>query len=269
MLLLLRHSEYASIIFVIVFSLTSILLSILFSNELYKLIQITSKLEAAQYEFITNVTHELRTPLTSIKGFIETLRAGAYKDHVTAERFLEIIDIESERLSSLIDDILLLSEVESGCTETTISKCNIEQVFNETMPVLSSKAEKKGISISSDIQKDLVLSANKDKIKQMLINLIDNAIKYNVEEGIVEVRAYSNGKDAVVSVKDTGIGISSECIESIFDRFYRVDKARSRNIGGTGLGLSIVKNIVKLYNGNIKVNSSLGEGTEFIITLPC
>lgn len=254
--------------FLLLFAIVAVLLSILFSDNLYSSMQKENKSDKMQAEFIANVTHELRTPLTSIKGFVETLRAGAYKDSVTAERFLEIIDVETERLCSLVNDILLLSEIESGQADTNREQCNVEEIVIDAVSVLSGYAEKKGVSITYDIQKDMTIYANKDRIKQMLINLIDNAIKYNVEEGVVQITAFNKDINAVIAVKDTGIGIEQKSIPSIFERFYRVDKGRARSMGGTGLGLSIVKNIIKLYNGNIITNSSIGHGTEFIITLP-
>ena len=226
------------------------------------------KLEQIRTEFVSNVTHELKTPLTSIRGFVETLRNGAIEDEEVAGHFLEIIDIEAERLYVLINDILQLSEIESGKPDGNIENYNLKQIIEETVQILKSKAEKHGISIDINAPDNLLVMANKDRIKQLLINLIDNGIKYNKAGGNVSISAYLSEGKLVIKVTDTGIGIPEQHLPRIFERFYRVDKGRSRSMGGTGLGLAIVKHIINLYNGNIKVNSTLGAGTEFIIQLP-
>lgn len=226
------------------------------------------KLELIRTEFVSNVTHELKTPLTSIRGFIETLRNGAMEDSVVAKKFLDIIDIEAERLYILINDILQLSEIESRQQDSNIATHNLHSIVEETISILQGVADRKHVSLDWEVQEGLKIVANKDRIKQMLINLIDNSIKYNVENGSVNIRAFKTDKMIVFSIKDTGIGIPDEHISRIFERFYRVDKGRSRNMGGTGLGLSIVKHIVNLYNGDIKVHSQPGKGTEFTIRLP-
>lgn len=226
------------------------------------------KLEQIRTEFVSNVTHELKTPLTSIRGFIETLRGGAINDKEVADKFLEIIDIEAERLYMLINDILQLSEIESKQKDTNVGTYNLKSIIEEVVSILEGVAQKKGVELSFEADKNIKIVANKDRIKQMLINLIDNAIKYNVKSGSVNIRAFKAEGKIVITVKDTGIGIPAEHIPRIFERFYRVDKGRSRSMGGTGLGLSIVKHIVNLYNGDIKVNSEPGVGTEFIVQLP-
>ncbi len=226
------------------------------------------KLEQIRTEFVSNVTHELKTPLTSIRGFIETLRNGAINDKEVAERFMEIIDIEAERLYTLINDILHLSEIESKQGDVNISVYNLKPIIVEVFSILEGTAEKRGITLSCEAADDLKIVANRNRIKQMLINLVDNGIKYNMENGTVTVAAERAEGRIILSVKDTGIGIREEHISRIFERFYRVDKGRSRNMGGTGLGLSIVKHIVNLCNGDIKVKSQPGAGTEFIISLP-
>lgn len=226
------------------------------------------KLEQIKTEFVSNVTHELKTPLTSIRGFIETLRNGALEDKNVAEKFLDIIDIEAERLSILINDILQLSEIETTKKDTNIAEHNLKSIVDEVISILKEQAEKKGVTITEQIDPRLTINVNKDRFKQMFINLIDNAIKYNVQNGKVKVEAFRNGGKVVIKIRDTGIGIPKQHHTRIFERFYRVDKGRSRNMGGTGLGLSIVKHIVNLYNGDISVNSSQGSGTEFIIQFP-
>ena len=226
------------------------------------------KLEQIKTEFVSNVTHELKTPLTSIRGFIETLRGGAISDKEVAEKFLEIIDIEAERLYILINDILQLSEIESKQNDTNIGTYNLKSIVEEVLSILQGSAGRKNITLASDVDEKLLINANRDRIKQMLINLADNGIKYNTEGGRVLVKAGKADGKIVIVVRDTGIGIPEEHLPRIFERFYRVDKGRSRSMGGTGLGLSIVKHIVNLYNGDIKINSRPGEGTEFIIQLP-
>lgn len=226
------------------------------------------KLEQIRTEFVSNVTHELKTPLTSIRGFIETLRNGAINDPNVAEKFLEIIDIEAERLYMLINDILHLSEIETKQKDINIATHDLKPIVEEVISILQGAADKKNVVLINEVNMDIKITANRDRIKQMLINLIENGIKYNIDNGKVIIHAYKSEGKIVFSVKDSGIGIAKEHLPRIFERFYRVDKGRSRNMGGTGLGLSIVKHIVNLYSGDIKVNSELGEGTEFVIKLP-
>jgi len=225
------------------------------------------KLEQMRSDFVSNVSHELKTPLTSIKGFVDTLKQGAIDNRDTAMRFLDIIEIESDRLHRLISDILLLSEIESMDRESDEVETNLEKVLDEVVEMLSYKAEEKQIKLSIKVNGDFKLRANRDRIKQMFINLIDNGIKYT-EKGQVEVSISEKSPWIQISVKDTGIGFSPIHKDRLFERFYRVDKGRSRSQGGTGLGLSIVKHIVLLYKGKISVESTPGQGTEFIILLP-
>lgn len=226
------------------------------------------KLEQIRTDFVSNVTHELKTPLTSIRGFVETLRSGAVNDTDVTAKFLEIIDIEAERLTMLINDILQLSEIENRVSDTNISVNKLSEIIAEVISILQVSADKKGVKLIMEAEYNINIKANRDRIKQMLINLIDNAINYNVENGTVRISAKkADGRIAII-VADTGIGIAQQHLPRIFERFYRVDKGRSRNMGGTGLGLSIVKHIVNLYDGDIKVESEPGKGTEFIIHLP-
>ena len=226
-------------------------------------------LEQIGSEFVSNVTHELKTPLTSIKGFIETLKNGAISDTEVAYKFLDIIDIEAERLFLLINDILALSEIETMQQDADIASFLIENVISDSLNILQGQADKKNISISTQIESGLKIKANKYRIMQLVLNLVDNSLKYSPNESNIVIKASRAGGKVVISFKDTGIGIPNEHISRIFDRFYRVNKGRSRSLGGTGLGLSIVKHIVALYNGNIKVYSEPGKGTEFVVILPC
>lgn len=226
------------------------------------------KLEQIRTEFVSNVTHELKTPLTSIRGFVETLKSGAIDDPTVAIKFLDIIDIEAERLYMLINDILQLSEIEGMKKDDNIMENNLSLIIDEVVLILEASASKKNIRLKVDVDPNIIILVNKNRIKQMLINLVDNAIKYNLENGSVFIKAHKSNGKTIISIKDTGIGISEMHHSRIFERFYRVDKGRSRNMGGTGLGLSIVKHIVNLYSGDIRVISQHGQGTEFIIQLP-
>ncbi len=232
------------------------------------------KLERVRTEFVANVSHELKTPLTSIKGFAETLKMGGIEDKQDTDRFLNIIEDEADRLYRLINDILSLSELEQRKVKTVKEEIKVEKTIKEVLSMLKSQSDKKNIQLKLDIQEGLNnLTGDPDKLKQMLINLVDNAIKYTPANGKVLVEAYNLDDKAdmdkvVIKVKDNGIGISKQHIPRLFERFYRVDKARSRTVGGTGLGLAIVKHIVILFNGEIEVESEVGKGTEFRIILP-
>lgn len=226
-------------------------------------------LEEIGSEFVSNVSHELKTPLTSIRGFIETLKHGAINDPEVAHKFLDIIDIEAERLFLLINDILALSEIETMKQDVDITNVPFKSIVSDSINILQGQAEKKNIIINIEIEPGLKIQANKYRIMQLVLNLVDNSIKYSPEGSLITIKASRVGGDVVMSFKDTGIGIPNEHLSRIFERFYRVNKGRSRSLGGTGLGLSIVKHIVDLYNGDIKVYSELGKGTEFVVTLPC
>lgn len=224
------------------------------------------KLESMRSDFVSNVTHELKTPLTSIRGFVETLKNGAMKDPIVLEKFIDIIDIEVERLYSLIQDILLLSEIESK-TENKPMPSDIGKCIEEVIELLRPNVDEK-IQITSEVQLNLPpFYCNIHRIKQLLINILDNSIKYT-QEGIISIECREDNHYLVIIIKDTGIGIEDKYIERIFERFYRVDKGRSRKQGGTGLGLSIVKHIVELYAGSINIDSKIGSGTKFEIRLP-
>ncbi|MBC8631000.1 histidine kinase [[Eubacterium] tenue] len=226
------------------------------------------RLENMRSDFVANVTHELKTPLTSISGFVETLRMNENIDKNTRDRFLGIIETESDRLKRLIDDILLLSFIENKDT-IYAEKVNVLSVFKEVYDLTIIFAKSKNIELKYKFEdEDIIINCNRDYIKQVFLNLIDNAIKYTPSGGFVETIIYNNEKDICIKVKDNGIGISKDDKDRIFERFYRVDKARSRAVGGTGLGLAIVKHIVKSLNGSIDIKSELNIGTEFIVTIP-
>lgn len=227
------------------------------------------RLENMRRDFVANVSHELKTPLTSIKGFVETLKDGAVEDEKIRMRFLDIIDIEADRLVALIQDILALSEIENKEMAHEFDEIAIDEVAREVVSLLSESAGRKGLEFTSSVQQDLEpIYGDRALFKQMLINLMDNAIKYTPDGGSVGLDISETGRSLRISVKDTGIGIPQEDIPRLFERFYRVDKARSRQVGGTGLGLAIVKHIVLSFDGNIAVKSREGKGSEFLITIP-
>lgn len=227
-------------------------------------------LEEMRTEFVANVSHELKTPLTSIAGFVETLKNGAIENEAVRDRFLDIIEIESGRLSRLIDDLLILSNIEKNSIGWDRREAvDVHAVIREVLDMVALSAEGKAITLKEETPEDLPeLKGNRDWFKQMVLNLVDNAVKYTPEGGAVHVATYRFDQELLIKVADTGIGIPQGDIPRLFERFYRVDKARSREVGGTGLGLAIVKHIVLAFGGEIKVRSVEGEGTEFIVKIP-
>lgn len=227
------------------------------------------RLEQVRTDFAANVSHELKTPLTSIRGFVETLQNGAIDNPPMAHKFLRIIMMETERLTRLINDILSISKLESGDDEVSVERLRLDKMAFDVADMLSIHASEKEVTINCHMNNEPVnIMGNSDRVEQMLINLIENGIKYNKPGGSVTVQVFSNGIEANVAISDTGIGIAEENLPRLFERFYRVDKGRSRQMGGTGLGLAIVKHIIRSMGGGIEVHSKLGEGTEFLITLP-
>ncbi|MBN2374158.1 HAMP domain-containing protein [bacterium] len=226
-------------------------------------------LEKVRKDFVANVSHELRTPVSCIKGYSETLLDGALEDKKHAHEFLNVIYSESNRLANLIDDILNLSKIESGKLGLDLTNCSVARLINEIVNEFKKPAAKRAVSIKTWIPDDIPdILADKARISQVLVNLIDNAIKYNHEGGSITISASDKATHVQIEVSDTGIGIPERDLPRIFERFYRVDKARSKALGGTGLGLSIAKHIVQEHNGGISVKSTLGQGTTFIFTIP-
>lgn len=225
------------------------------------------QLENIRKDFVANVSHELKTPVTAIKGYAETLLDGAIDDRENASKFVEIIKKQADRLSELIDDLLTLSRIESG--DIVIEKKNIaiEELVQSVFEIFMERAQKKGIKLDREISKNAIINADRNKIIQILINLVDNAIKFT-EEGSVKISFNMENGDFVLSVKDTGIGIPKEHLPRIGERFYRVDRARSRQLGGTGLGLAIVKHLVIAHGWDLKIDSEIGKGTEIKIIIP-
>ncbi len=226
-------------------------------------------LEKIRRDFVANVSHELRTPISSIKGYAETLLGGALEDKENAGDFLKIICTDSNRLAQLIDDLLNLSEIESGKLKMTLKSCAVESIIKRIVSGLNKQAKNKLIKIRVDIPEDISdILADEARIAQVLLNLIDNAVKYTQEGGEVCISAKKQNKFIRIDVSDTGVGIPEKDLPRLFERFYRVDKARSRELGGTGLGLSIVKHIVSAHHGEVSVQSVLGQGSTFSFTIP-
>ena len=223
------------------------------------------RLEKMRTQFVANVSHELKTPLTSIKGFAETLKY--VDDAYTKEKFLNIINEEAERLTRLITDTLTLSHIEQH-GEVKKEDIHVNKVIEDVYNLMKNIADAKGIQLSMQEENIETLVGDADMLKQMLINLVDNAINYSESGDSVCIGMENKGDGCILWVKDTGTGITKEKIPRIFERFYRVDKARSRAKGGTGLGLAIVKHIVLSFNGKIHVESELGMGSKFIVEIP-
>lgn len=228
------------------------------------------RLERVRRDFVANVSHELRTPVTSIKGFVETLLDGAMHKPEELQRFLGIVATQTDRLNAIIEDLLMLSRVEQETerAEIAMSPGPIRKVLEGALEVCQRKAAEKNIGVEIACDEDLSLSMNAPLLEQAVINLLDNAIKYTAAGQTVHVEAVREAGEVVIRVRDQGCGISREHLPRIFERFYRVDKARSRKLGGTGLGLAIVKHIAHAHHGQATVQSTVGQGSTFAIHLP-
>jgi signal transduction histidine kinase len=247
------------------------------------------RLEQVRQEFLSNVSHELRTPLTAILAFIETLEAGAIDDQEASQRFLAIIRRNAIRMQELIDDILELSAIESGNVRVRAEVVELAPIVTDVIASLAANAFAKGIIVTSVIARDALVYADARRLEQMLTNLVENAIKFNRENGTVTIKFESEGRGSRPStskgviaqipqnetpvrdkiiIEDTGEGIPAQHVERLFERFYRVDRARSRDLGGIGLGLAIVKHLARAHGGEVTVSSELGKGSTFTIELP-
>ncbi len=230
------------------------------------------KLENIRKDFVANVSHELRTPLTSIKGYVETLLCGALNNPAEAIRFLTVIANQVDRINSIVEDLLSLSRIERDAEVSSVDlvATPVCEVLTAALETCRHKAVLKSISLDVECDGAILAKMEKSLLEQAIVNLVDNAINYSDEKKTVKISAQENALDktVVISIRDEGIGISQEHLERIFERFYRVDKARSRKLGGTGLGLSIVKHIVLAHGGKVGVSSVLGQGSTFTITLP-
>ncbi len=227
------------------------------------------RLEQVRAEFVANVSHELRTPLTAIKGYLETLLDESPIEPSTHRRFLEIAHLHAERLGRLIDDLLSLSNIETGKVILHQSDVNLRDIVQEVVAMFEKDAAKKNVTFVNRVEPVIFVYADRDRLSQILVNLVDNAVKYTSAHGQVLFTADSQGEDQIaLDVQDTGQGIPPQDLPRITERFYRVDKARSRDLGGTGLGLAIVKHLVQLHSGTLSIKSEVGKGTTIHLTLP-
>ncbi len=227
----------------------------------------TERLEIVRQEFLSNVSHELRTPLTAIIAFVETLENGAMEDPESAKRFLSIIRKNASRMHGLIDDILELTAIEGGNVQLRAAPVELEPLVADICASLAAKAAVHNVTINNKVGPEAVVYADARRLEQMLTNLIENGIKFSRENGTVTISHESGTRDRII-VKDNGDGIPSQHLERLFERFYRVDRARSRDMGGTGLGLAIVKHLALLHGGEVTVASELGKGSTFTLHLP-
>jgi two-component system, OmpR family, phosphate regulon sensor histidine kinase PhoR len=227
------------------------------------------RLERVRRDFVANVSHELRTPLTAIRGYAETLLEGALEDQENNRKFVEVIKAHATRLGSIASDLLALSELESERSPAESRPVSVRSAVETALKMIEPAAQLRGISIVRGPQEEAEVLAERGQLEQALVNLLDNAVKFNRQGGEVRVEVTRKPEDRIrITVADTGIGIPSTDLSRIFERFYRVDKARSREMGGTGLGLSIVKHVIERLDGSVSVESQLGKGTVFTILLP-
>lgn len=226
------------------------------------------RLEQVRQEFLSNVSHELRTPLTSILAFVETLADGAIDDTGNNRRFLSVIRKNAERMHHLINDLLELSAIEAGTAQLKTERVPLRLVVDDIIGALKVKADARAIRLCNRIGSDETVTADRRRLEQMLTNLIDNAIKFNRQGGSVVI-AFERGERDRIRVEDTGEGIPGEHLQRVFERFYRVDRARTLDHGGTGLGLAIVKHLARAHGGEVTVHSTPNEGSTFTIELPC
>lgn len=240
------------------------------SNEKEVILSNIKKLEEMRKNFVSNVSHELKTPITLIKGFLETLIGGAADNKAERDEFLSIIQNHTNRLDIIIEDLLSLSKIEQESEHESIDKSSerLNDVIKKAIDSCTPKAEKSEITIILDSKANLFATINVSLIEQALINLIDNAIKYSPCKSTITLKLVQTKKETVITISDQGRGIPENHLSHLFERFYRVDEARSRELGGTGLGLSIVKHISQAHGGSVSVKSEVGVGSSFSITLP-
>lgn len=226
------------------------------------------RLEQIRKDFVANVSHELRTPITSIKGFAETLLDGAYKDEKMLLSFLEIIHKESNRLQMLIHDLLELSKIEQHGFSVNIIETSLQEVLIRGAELTSARLDEKNMDFNVDIFRDVHVMGDANRLMQIITNLITNAITYSPENTTITIRLKEDEEYGIIEIEDQGIGIEKNEIPRVFERFYRVDRARSRNSGGTGLGLAIVKHLIEAHHGKIQVDSEVGKGTNMKVFIP-
>jgi signal transduction histidine kinase len=239
------------------------------ADELQQKMEDLSRMDQVRTDFVANVSHELKTPLTLIKGYTETLQGESMDDKAKASRFVSIIKEHSDRLGHIVDDLLSLGELESSKGNIDRSQFDLKKLVDDISLGFGHALASRKLALTVKSQgDDFSICADRDKIEQVLVNLIDNAIKYTAQSGQIELSVIERDAEIHIKVRDTGIGIAKEHLDRIFERFYRADKARSRELGGTGLGLSIAKHIVLAHNGRISAESEPGKGTAITVTLP-
>lgn len=226
------------------------------------------KLENMRREFVANVSHELKTPLTNIRGYAETLLQGALQDANAAHRFTQKIENNALQLQNLVEDILKLSEIESGRLELNLVPTSLRSFIQSLQSDYEELLTTKGIHLKNEVEESLIVPVDVSALKHILANLIDNAIKYTSTGGTIVITSMEGGNFCKLVVSDTGTGIHEKDLPHVFERFYRADKARSREMGGTGLGLAIVKHLVQTHGGEVNATSQLGKGSQFSFTLP-
>jgi two-component system, OmpR family, phosphate regulon sensor histidine kinase PhoR len=226
------------------------------------------RLENVRRDFVANVSHEFRTPLAAIAGYAETLLDGAIDDKTHNRRFLEIIQSNAIRLNSIASDLLTLSELQSNSAVQKMEPVAVGDAIESAISTIAAEAQLRGIEIERREISNFTVLGSRHQLEQAVVNLLANAVKFNQPQGRVSVETVRDGGQISILVSDTGVGIPSSDLPRIFERFYRVDKARSRQVGGTGLGLSIVKHIIERMNGHVSATSQLGKGSVFTITLP-
>ncbi len=225
-------------------------------------------LERVRRDFVANVSHELRTPLTSIKAFVETLIEEGLEDRVQSLRFLEIVRKHADRMGELIDDLTDLSQIETGAIALDVREIDAHALASDVVSHISPRHAAANVEVINAIPEPFPVRADRRRLEQILVNLVDNAIKFNRPGGSVRIGGSREGDRPVVWIEDTGTGIPADSVDKVFNRFYRVDKARSRDVGGTGLGLAIVKHLMRLHGGQVRLDSEPGKGSKFTLEFP-
>jgi two-component system phosphate regulon sensor histidine kinase PhoR len=221
------------------------------------------KLEQIRADFVANVTHEIRTPLTAIIGYLETIKHGAINNVEETEEFIDIILKQAERLNRLVEDLLTISNIEMKETKLIFNDVSLNTIITNVISLVEAKAKSQNIAIRNNVSENLApIKADRDKLTQIFVNVLDNAVKFTPDGGSVTIDVKEEGAFRVVSVRDTGIGVPSDEIHRLGERFYRVDRSRSRDLGGTGLGLSIVKHLMIAHGGKMQIESQFGRGTQ-------
>ena len=227
------------------------------------------KLERIRTDFVANVTHEIRTPLTAVIGYLETLQAGALENPEDAKRFIDIMLKQARRLNRLVEDLMTISRIELGEVLLHFEEIVLPEVTENVISLLDATAAAKKIKIQNRLPQNLPqIKADRDRLIQVLVNVLDNAVKFTPDGGLITIDAEEKAENVELTISDTGIGIPREEIQRLGERFYRVDKTRSRELGGTGLGLSIVKHLMIAHGGRMEIESQMGKGTKVLLFFP-